>query len=196
MKRKELWVGTIVVVVILVLAFFIDARIKQGIVPTASQNESGLAVDERVQADSGTNLNIANETYSIGNTKITLKDGVASTQIEGSTGVRKTVLLEGPAFADVNGDGQKDAVLLIKDESGGSGTFYYVAAVLTKSTTELATNSILLGDRIRIKEISVDNGIIYVTILDKEPTEAMSTKPTIEKILKFKIVGEKLVQAL
>ena len=193
MKRKEVLVGVVGIVILFALGFIMDARSKGKSEPIV-KNEEVNQVEERVVEDSGTALDIANATYSIEGKPVLLVDGIAKNPVApGSAVTQTTTLLEGPAFADVNADGAKDAIVIVRNETGGSGVFYYVASVLTGGANQKTTNSILLGDRIRIKEISVDQSIISVTTLERKVGEPMSTQPSVSKIFKFKVVGTELV---
>lgn len=140
-------------------------------------------------------VDIKNQTYIIDDREVELKDGQGeSSVVEGSATMAKTTLLSGPAFADLNGDNIKDAVVILRDEPGGSGLFYHVAAVLSGIEKSHSTNTLFLGDRIRIQSISIDSGIITVTILERKPNEPFSVAPSLEQVHKFKVSGDSLVK--
>jgi hypothetical protein len=187
MQRKELWIGVGAIALLFIIAFYLDARSKAKPEPEAALEEKVEQVEERVVEDSGVSLDIRNTSYAIGTDIIELVDGVAKRES------RTTTLLEGPAFTDLNADGAKDAVVILKDETGGSGIFYHVSVALAMGDSQKTTNSILLGDRVRIKEIAVDKGIISVTILERKDGEPMATAPSVEKILRFTLEGATLV---
>ena len=192
MKQKGVWIGVLLVLIIFGIVYSraqrkADTKI-QDTVATAT-----TSVDTRVQGDSGLTLDVRNATYTIGADTLAVVDGTVSSNVSGSSATRKTTVLEGPAFADLTGDNVKDGVVLLRDENGGSGTFYYVAAVLADGSSQKTTNSMLLGDRIRIKEISIDNSIISVTILERAEGESMVTAPSVAKTLRYTVDGQKLV---
>ena len=117
-----------------------------------------------------------------------LVDGVVSSSVApGSVSIVRTSVLEGPAFANVDSDGMRDAVVILRDEPGGTGIFYYVSTLLTNNGVEQSSNALLLGDRVRIKEISVEGGVISVKILERAEGEAMSVVPTVERIMKYRV---------
>lgn len=184
MKRKELWIGVGVIALLFIIAFYLDAKSKTKAEPVVTEETE--QVDSRVVEDSVGSLDIRNATYQIGEDSLLLVDGT----LKGSS--RVTKLLEGPAFTDLNKDGAKDAVVILRDETGGSGVFYYVAIALATGDSQKTTNSILLGDRVRIKEIAVNQGIIFVTILERGAADAMTTPPGVGKILRFTLDGDKL----
>lgn len=186
MKRKELWIGIGVIALLFIIAFYLDAKSKTNTEP--AQKEEVSQVEERVVEDSGNTLDIQNASYTIGADAVELVDGIAQRQ------GRMTALLEGPAFTDLNRDGVKDAIVLLKDDVGAGSVLYYVAAVFAEGDTQKTSNSILLGDRIRIKEIAVNLGVISVTILERGASENMTALPSLEKTLQFVVEGETLVQ--
>jgi NlpE N-terminal domain len=99
-------------------------------------------------------------------------------------------LTEYIAFGDLNNDNVEDAAVILVSEPGGSGTFYDLAVVLNKEGNLESTNSVLLGDRIKIKAISIDSGIVTVNYLDRKEDQAMAEEPTIDKIQKFIIEND------
>lgn len=189
MKGKEVWIGVVGVLIILGAVWW--SRNHRSIPTPATVSETQTSdtnqVDQRVVTDSASNLDVRNMTYMIDGTSITLIDGVAQSAIENSSAKHITAVLEGPAFADLNGDGKKDGLVILRDSAGGSGTFYYAAAVLTNGSTSKATNAVLLGDRVRIKELSIIGGVATVTILDRASGESMTTAPSVSKTLSFKV---------
>lgn len=140
-------------------------------------------------------LDIKNADYVIGNRKVAIRDGVATEHGSSSASVVKTTILEGTAFADIDGDGKKDAVAILRDEPDKTGIFYYLTVLLANANPPMSTNSILLGDRIRIKEISITEEGIVVSILDRKDGESFQVEPTSSKIFKFNVIEGSLVEA-
>ena len=191
MKGKEVWIGVVGVIIILGAVWWSRS---QRTIPTSvntlnTEKSQVIQIDQRVENDSAVNLDVRNMTYTIDGTSITLVDGVSSSATQGSSAKRNTAVLEGPAFADLNGDGKKDGLVILRDTTSGSGTFYYVAAVLTNTTGSKVSNTILLGDRIRIKELAITQDVATVTIIDRAKDETMATVPSVSKTLTFKVSG-------
>jgi hypothetical protein len=130
---------------------------------------------------------IANLSYDIEGTKLKLADGIFT------GGARKTMLSDFGAWGDLNSNGTPDAAVVLIDQPGGSGSFYYVAAVLDGASGHMPTNSILLGDRVKIQSVAVANGVITVQLLDRKSGEPMSTVPSEAKTLSFHVAGGALV---
>jgi heat shock protein HslJ len=85
-----------------------------------------------------------------------------------SVGLDRNVLLSG----DLNGDGAKETVVMLWSNSGGSGTFDYLAVVGRSKTgvpVNLATRA--LGDRVKIHNARVDGGRIVIDSVETGPED-------------------------
>ena len=114
-----------------------------------------------------------NATYKIENDLIKLTNGKSEIEIApGSASKLITTVWKQPVVGDLNGDKADDSALILIQESGGSGTFYYVAAnISTNEGKYIGTNAILLGDRINPQSIKIQNGNIIVNYLDRKENE-------------------------
>jgi heat shock protein HslJ len=139
---------------------------------------SGCAIDG---IDHQQNLSSPlNATYVIGDQKITLVNGFAETSAVPHSSTKITTEVWGtPEFADLNGDGQEDAALILIHSSGGSGTFYYVAAAIRYADGYHGTSAVLLGDRIEARNIDISNNRITVEFLDRARSDAFSAPPSV-----------------
>jgi heat shock protein HslJ len=127
--------------------------------------------------------------------KAQLKDGVFEESIAPcSAGKIKVLLGKEQSFGDVNGDGAEDAAVTLVVDSGGSGTFTYLALVLNENGTAKPVSSILLGDRIVVKSLAIQAGKVVVTMFIRKPTDSMSMAPKIEVTRKFKLQSAKLIE--
>lgn len=86
-----------------------------------------------------------------------------------------------PVSGADSGDGKPDAALLLRHNPGGSGDFYYAVIAVDDGTGYHATNTLLLGDRIRPTTITVDADRFVYHFLDRKPDEPMAAKPTVER---------------
>jgi len=87
----------------------------------------------------------------------------------------------------LNGDAVPDAALMMTQDAGGTGTFYYVAAALAMPQGTRGTNALYLGDRIAPQNISIQNGEIVVNYADRSPGEPMTAQPSVGVTRYFKI---------
>ena len=97
------------------------------------------------------------------------------------------------AIADLNKDGAQDAAVVLISSGGGSGTFYHLAAVLNDKGAPRHVSSILLGDRIKLKNVTVKNGEITVEMTMHGPNDPLCC-PTQEVSKVYTLQAEKLVQ--
>ncbi|MEI6864380.1 MAG: hypothetical protein WCK46_03425 [Candidatus Adlerbacteria bacterium] len=85
---------------------------------------------------------------------------------------------------DVDGDGREDVVFLLTQNSGGSGTFYYVVAALNTREGYVGSDGYLLGDRIAPQTTEVSQNprqknVIVVNYATRAQGEPMSTQPSV-----------------
>ncbi len=97
----------------------------------------------------------------------------------------ETALLDEIAYGDLNADGKEDTVVLLARSGGGSGVFIYVAAYVSGPVNYKGSNAVFLGDRIAPSNISIANGVVTVSYLDRREDEALAAEPTIEVTKKF-----------
>ena len=139
-------------------------------------------------------LSIKDGTYVVENTKVTLVNGVSSVPMPVGASAVITRYFGNENFGDLNNDGSIDSVFLLTQTSGGSGTFYYVAAALGSKDGFTGTNSILLGDRIAPQTIEIQKDLIIVNYVERLPNEPMSASPSIAVSKYFKISEGKIIQ--
>jgi hypothetical protein len=97
-------------------------------------------------------------------------------------------------FGDLDGDSDIDAAVMLITQSGGSGTFYTLAAVLDDNGTPVHRGSAFLGDRIMIESVAIDNGQITVELVTQGPDDPMS-RPTIHTTRTFVLIAGELSES-
>jgi hypothetical protein len=121
-----------------------------------------------------------NAIYTVERRPVPLRDGRHEAEAApGSAAKAVTSVFGEPAFGDLDGDGDEDAVLLLVHDPGGSGTFYYIAASINENGRSRGTEAVFLGDRISPQRIGIRNGVVVVDYADRRPGEPMSTPPSI-----------------
>ena len=145
----------------------------------------------RAKAPVTVTLDPMNATYMIEGQEVILANGQEEKEmIPGSAIKTITVALEQVAKSDLNNDGFDDAALILMQNSGGSGTFFYVVVALgSENGKVVGTNGVFFGDRIAPKNISILNKEILVSYLDRAESESMTVQPSIEASKWFAVEG-------
>lgn len=112
----------------------------------------------------------------------------------GSATKIKTSIFGQPVYGDLDGNGGNDAVMFMVQNSGGSGTFYYVAVALDMNGAFSGTQAIFLGDRISPQHIEIRDGVIIVNYADRKGDEPMTVPPSIGLSKYFVLRENKLVE--
>ena len=84
------------------------------------------------------------------------------------------------AAGDLNGDGVLDGVAVLATNTGGSGTFYTVHAIVGGSEggpRDVA--SVLIGDRIVVESVEIRGDVVAVSVLDRDVEDPFTTEPYI-----------------
>ncbi|MBX3051374.1 MAG: META domain-containing protein [Caldilineaceae bacterium] len=143
--------------------------------PDAGIMEFALAADSASTAGV-TEADLANGTYAgIYDEPVQLTDGAfAGEPFVAGGASRPTVTLvpDTIALGDLNGDGVADGVAVLVDDSGGSGSFVYLAALLAGTDTTDQGATLLLGDRVRIESVAIVDGqidVVAATFADSDP---------------------------
>lgn len=84
-----------------------------------------------------------------------------------------TLLPEPRVTGDLDGDGRPDSAVLLAAESGGSGTFVYLAVVGVADGRPVNMATTQLGDRVQVTGLAVEDGQIVVTLLTQGPDDPM-----------------------
>jgi hypothetical protein len=128
--------------------------------------------------------------YEIEGEPVTLVDGQAEwAAAPGSASRVQTRILGDPVAGDLDGDGVDDAVSWMLRQTGGTGSFYYLAAALNHAGGYQGSSAVLLGDRIAPAELTISNGVVRASYRGRKPNEAMATRPAIRKTAYFTFVN-------
>ncbi|MEK7585569.1 MAG: hypothetical protein AAB455_03615 [Patescibacteria group bacterium] len=98
---------------------------------------------------------------------------------------------------DLNDDGREDVAFILTQETGGSGTFFYLVAALNMPTGYVGSEAFFLGDRIAPQTTELDQGqtalgsnrrnVIVVNYADRAPGEPFTTPPSVGKSVWLKL---------
>lgn len=173
MKNTYL-LGALVVVLILIGVTIIVGREKVALLP--AETPSILVPNITVAASTTPE----NATYTIDGEIYTLINGRSEKEIPGSATTIKTELFGEPTYGDLNNDGIDDAAVVLVQDPGGSGTFYYAAVALQGTNgSYVGTNAILLGDRIAPQTLEIRSGMFIANYAERRLEEPMSVSPSI-----------------
>lgn len=123
--------------------------------------------------------------YLIDGRRVLLHDGVAQTAAApGSAAMITTRYFGNELTTDLDNDGREDVVFILTQETGGSGTFYYVVAALATEGGYVGSHAHLLGDRIapQSTELSQNPGhehVVVVNYAERAAGEPMTALPTV-----------------
>jgi len=110
---------------------------------------------------------------------------------------RPTVTLhpEVYAFGDLNGDGVDDAAVILIENSGGSGNFRYLAAVINEGGAPVNVATQFVGDREQMQALTIESGEITLNMVAHGPDDPMCC-PTQEATKVYKLQDDQLVEVL
>lgn len=114
------------------------------------------------------------------------KYGAGATQVN-------QVDLQSASLGDLNGDGSPDAAVTLAWNGGGSGTFVYLVALVDDGGTPKQAAVELLGDRVVIKGLSIENGQVDVALEGFAPGDPACC-PSLAATRTYKLDGSKLIE--
>ncbi len=130
--------------------------------------------------------------------KVTLKNGIFRQY--GPPDKIVEVKIERYELKDLNHDGIKDAVVILVGNYGGSGSFYELTVLLSKGKDIVQTDSVVLGDRIKIEKIMISEDVIFPRIIDRIIIHALThresdplTSPSKKDLICFALERENLI---
>ncbi|MGI6637002.1 MAG: hypothetical protein ACOX2Z_01440 [Minisyncoccales bacterium] len=126
--------------------------------------------------------------YRINDVEVKLEDGYAEESIPNSASKIITSYFGNELVTDLNGDGLDDVVFYITQQTGGTGTFYYIVAALNSEDGYIGSNGYFIGDRIAPQAIEeIGEGIVVVNYAERGEDEPMTEEPSIGKSIFLKL---------
>ena len=98
--------------------------------------------------------------------RVTLKDGLWEGEPIQPGGTSRPSVSLGRDFhllGDLDGDGAEEAVVVLVQSSGGSGTFDYLAVVKRTDHGMANVATTVLGDRVQLRAARIENGTLVVS---------------------------------
>ena len=93
---------------------------------------------------------------------------------------------------DLNGDGENEAVAIIAENYGGSGTFVFLAVYQFVDDETVFLTSIFLDDRPLINHLAVENGEIFIDVAVHDKDDPMCC-PTSDTTRRYLLNGVNLI---
>ena len=175
-------------IIVILLLLIIATAIYVFVMNKGHKEDKFVNVDTSATSTKNINFDPLNFTYDIEGEKIVLKDGTSTSDIvPGSAEKLETTVFDKPAVGDLNGDGKNDSAILLVQDSGGSGLFYYLVAVYNDVGVVKNTNSIFIGDRIEPVSIVIKNGKVELSYVDRNVNDPMTADPTVHITKYFEI---------
>lgn len=120
---------------------------------------------------------LANATYSgVFAEPITLTNGAWEGEPYPEIGAARPRVTLVPGFrrtGDLDGDGADEAVVLLAESSGGSGTFQHLAVVANRGEKTVNLGTARVGDRVQTVDCRVEDGAIVMDVVQAGPGDAM-----------------------
>ena len=152
------------------------------------------AVTQRLKLDQLRNAEYHLPLLGDEDTAIRLVDGMGTLVYgEGATErVHVGLVDDRVAFGDLDGDGVADAVVVAYVNSGGSGTFIYLIAVLDRDGAPVQAAHAFLGDRVPVQSLTIASGKIVAQTVAHRPSDGLCC-PSLEITRRFTLQGNRLV---
>lgn len=109
--------------------------------------------------------------------------------------LRPTVQLLGELFrtGDIDGDGSKEAVVILVENSGGTGSFLYIAVLERGKAVVENTVTSQVGDRVQVRAFKIEAGKMIMDVVQHGPADAMCC-PTQKARRSWMLDGSSLVE--
>ena len=125
--------------------------------------------------------------------KFQLTDGEYRKKYEPDSASERVLRLSHSAVGNLDDTGGEDAAVILVDNPGGSGTFYYLFASINQNGKPFNVVPMLLGDRIRVEGLAIKEEEIVIDMLTRGDDEAMASEPTLEITRKYRLETNRLV---
>jgi len=159
---------------ILVIAGFIVGASLYWVFQMPKNTDMTVTPDQNQVADP------QNSVFYIDGQAVTLKDGASSVPAApDSASMIVTKYFGNEVRGDFNNDDKEDIAFIVTQTNGGSGTFYYLTALVSGETGYKGTEAVLLGDRISLQTTEYRNAEIIVNYMDRKTGDPMSAVPSV-----------------
>lgn len=124
---------------------------------------------------------------------VLLQDGLyEEAGANGAASMLSVEMADRYATGDLNDDDLPDAAVVLIVAPGGSGVFVYLAAVVNEHGTAKHAASTMLGDRVRVDGVAIEEDIIAVDLVKQGPGDPMAA-PTQQITERYRLRNNALV---
>ena len=123
---------------------------------------------------------------------VQLTDGRYQEGILGNENYISVFVTDYIARGDLNGDSENEAIAIVTENYGGSGTFVFLAVYQYLNDEPVFLTSIFLDDRPMINALAVEDGEIFVDVVIHDSDDAMCC-PTIQTTRHYLLNGVNLI---
>ncbi|MCA9353894.1 MAG: hypothetical protein KC877_00055 [Candidatus Kaiserbacteria bacterium] len=190
-KKLLIAIGAFVFIIVISFSLIKDQTEVSPVIQT--DISPGTDIDERASEIVGYVSNAKNLAYTIEGQQLQLQNGYAESAVAPDSAIKIITRYFGnELLTDLDGDGDDDVALIITQESGGTGTFYYAAAALQTPEGYVGSDAYYLGDRIAPQPTtaspnSAQPQVVVFNFADRAPGEPMTTPPSIGKSVYLEI---------
>jgi heat shock protein HslJ len=96
-------------------------------------------------------------------------------------------------FGDLNADGEAEAVVLLAESSGGSGSMLYVAVAGLRDGAPANLGTARVGDRPQVLALEIEEGRIRLDVIEQGPQDAACC-PTQLSTRRWSLQGDALIE--
>lgn len=130
---------------------------------------------------------LRNLTVRIDGESFPMSDGVSAIAVPDSAATNVLRLVGEPVLSSGSAarPGDREAALLVVNDPGGSGSFYYAVLAVPADGSYRTTNVLPLGDRIKPESVEYRDGRFVYRFLDRKPGQPMSEPPSVEKTVRI-----------
>ncbi len=126
---------------------------------------------------------------------VTLEQGVyAEPAAPDSASMTRIELSPWTATGDLDDNGTNDVAVVLTVETGGTGTFFYLAVIVNEKGVPVAKATQYIGDRVIIETLSIDSGEITVGLKERAAGAPMTQNPDVKRIRIFRIMENQVVE--
>ena len=151
--------------------------------PTTASSPSDVSQDDAPGKADGIDWeDLEHLSFEIDGDAVRLEGGRATVSYGGASANTFT-LQNRVAQGDLDADGDEDVVAHIVERTAGTGVFHFVVPVINDEGTAVARQPVWVGDRVVMDRISVQDGLIEVSLFDRaldEPFTIISRHTMLE----------------